>query len=1031
MSTSGERAIRVFVSSTFRDMQEERDELIKRVFPALRHRCEQRLVAWGEVDLRWGITDEQRAEGQVLPLCLAEIRNCRPFFIGLLGERYGWVPEQLPGELAETEPWLWTTVGSSVTELEILHGVLNDPAMAGHALFYFRDPAYIDGLPPDQREDFREPVALGAEKLRRLKARIRGSGLPLVEGYRDPRALGDRVLADLGAIIDRLYPEGSEPDQAARETAGHEAFARSRARAYVGRAETFQRLDAHADGSSPPLVVTGESGLGKSALLANWIAAYQKTHPTTPVIAHYIGATAESTDWAALARRILNGLSRWMGVALAQPNGAAELRQAVAAGLAQAGARGRVVLVIDGLNQLEDREGAPDLVWLPRTLPPNVRLVLSSLPGRSLDEAARRGWPTLEVHALDQDERAELIERYLAEHRKTLSASRVATIASTPAAANPLFLRALLEELRLWGEHETLDPRIRHYLAAANPAELFARILERWEGDYERERSGLVRDALTVLWASRRGLSQAELLELLGARDEPLPGAYWSPLFLAAEAALLDRGGLLGFAHDHIRQAVETRYLRDGDARRAAHVGLARYFDAQPASPRVVDELPWQLAAAEDWDRLGRFVSDPVVAEAMWKRARFDLRRYWALLEERSRWRLLDAYQDLIRNPDRRPYAAYVVVATLLSESGHGREAHHLYESWSASPVVTEDPLLRGAGFLQLAQSYLSAGEVEQALEHSRRAEGVFAGARYDTGVAQSRGLQAGAHRLAGDLKTAVRLYDEAEAIFRRTADDPVGLAVTLNNRAGLRGDLNDIKGFLADAEEAERIYRELADERGVATALKLQARALGLRKDRQAALTKLLAAEELYRRLGARPDVADCMASRAALLFEQGDTPAALDLAAAAERIHREVGDRRALANTLFNQANVLCRKKATRTAALEKAEEAHRLFVELKLAPEATQARGLVLRIRAGNTTLVRSLVTLLVVTLVVGSAVYGAVRWSRWLWVLAGPMALMWLHVLATIAIPPYRRAFQRQTEQMTAELRLEEERDRTAR
>ena len=35
------RAVRVFISSTFRDMQAERDELVKRVFPQLRKLCEQ------------------------------------------------------------------------------------------------------------------------------------------------------------------------------------------------------------------------------------------------------------------------------------------------------------------------------------------------------------------------------------------------------------------------------------------------------------------------------------------------------------------------------------------------------------------------------------------------------------------------------------------------------------------------------------------------------------------------------------------------------------------------------------------------------------------------------------------------------------------------------------------------------------------------------------------------------------------------------------------------------------------------------
>ncbi len=53
------RVVRVFVSSTFRDMQKEREELVKQVFPHLRKLCEDRGVVWGDVDLRWGVTEEQ------------------------------------------------------------------------------------------------------------------------------------------------------------------------------------------------------------------------------------------------------------------------------------------------------------------------------------------------------------------------------------------------------------------------------------------------------------------------------------------------------------------------------------------------------------------------------------------------------------------------------------------------------------------------------------------------------------------------------------------------------------------------------------------------------------------------------------------------------------------------------------------------------------------------------------------------------------------------------------------------------------
>jgi preprotein translocase subunit SecA/nephrocystin-3 len=71
------KTVRVFISSTFRDMHAERDILIKKIFPQLRKLREERAVSWTDVDLRWGITDEETAEGKVLPLCLAEIERSR------------------------------------------------------------------------------------------------------------------------------------------------------------------------------------------------------------------------------------------------------------------------------------------------------------------------------------------------------------------------------------------------------------------------------------------------------------------------------------------------------------------------------------------------------------------------------------------------------------------------------------------------------------------------------------------------------------------------------------------------------------------------------------------------------------------------------------------------------------------------------------------------------------------------------------------------------------------------------------------
>jgi hypothetical protein len=113
------RIIRVFLSSTFRDFMEERDLLVRQVFPELRRKARERGVEVVEVDLRWGITEEESRQGKVLPICLAEINRCRPYFVGMLGERYGWVPpddEDNRVVLAD-QPWveehLWRAASPS------------------------------------------------------------------------------------------------------------------------------------------------------------------------------------------------------------------------------------------------------------------------------------------------------------------------------------------------------------------------------------------------------------------------------------------------------------------------------------------------------------------------------------------------------------------------------------------------------------------------------------------------------------------------------------------------------------------------------------------------------------------------------------------------------------------------------------------------------------------------------------------------------------------------------------------------------
>ncbi|MGR3177950.1 MAG: AAA family ATPase [Candidatus Anammoxibacter sp.] len=237
--------------------------------------------------------------------------------------------------------------------------------MTDHALFYFRDPAFIDTLPPDRRIHFQEvPVeeeikklgrkeaALRAkerkEKLKLLKERIEESKLP-VKRYPDPKALGELVLKELTEIINTLFPEERLPDPLDREAAEHEAFLQSRTRVYIMGEERkkryLKRLNDHARGAGPPLTVLGESGSGKSALLANWVQEYSESHKEAFIITHFIGASPYSADWALMLRRIMGELKRRFKIEQEIPDKPDALRSAFANWLHMAAERGRIIII--------------------------------------------------------------------------------------------------------------------------------------------------------------------------------------------------------------------------------------------------------------------------------------------------------------------------------------------------------------------------------------------------------------------------------------------------------------------------------------------------------------------------------------------------------------------------------------------------------------------------------------------------------------------------------------------------------------
>lgn len=824
-------------------MQEDRDILVKKVFPQLRKMCEERAVIWTEVDLRWGITDEQKSEGKVLPLCLEEIRRCRPYFIGLLGERYGWIPDphSIPSDLLEMQPWLRKHIydRTSVTELEILHGVFGEEPMHGHAYFYLRNSNYSETQPDEKRKELAAESDEALRKLEKLKDKIRAARderiCELRENYTTPEQLGEWVLEDFTQLIETIYPKSQTPEALDLEAVRHEAYALNRRLAFVSRENLLHHLCQYLSEGGKPIVLTGESGCGKSALLAECVARWRKDHPDDLIIQHFIGSTPDSADWQGLVRHLLAAMKHAFSIADEVPLQRDTLHGALSEWTSKVSGSRRILIVLDAINQLADDGAARQLTWLPADFPKNFRVLVSSLPGVSLDVLLKRGCLELNVPQFTREDIAAAALAYFKVFSKTPPPDIVAKLESTPAACNPLYLRAVLDELRQFGINEKLQAKAAEYLAAPNLPELYDRILARWEQDFGKdpEHPDIVRRSLALVACSRSGLSEAELLDLLGREYEyipgqvrivdftsfmplgsstdvkeykPLPRAKWSPFYLAAEHAITIHAGLLNFGHEYLRSAVQKRFLCHKEIEKFNHDTIARYFWGRDVSRRTVDELPWQFLRLKEWtDLIATLVSSNLFQEACIVGKQFEWMQYWQEIRQLA---AIDSFLGL--------QGLSIDIPELYSQ-GFARLTDE--ERLKLSGSLAD--FLRELGFPEAAKKYLDA-EARLIKEYKTTESNIDAcllGANLN-----SQGLVL---MDKDDAAGAIRIFDQAEQVLLAKSSDPESrraLASVLMNKANALRRTGDVPRAMELLGSAVISMREAYGKESAEVATVLQA---------------------------------------------------------------------------------------------------------------------------------------------------------------------------------------------------------------
>jgi WD40 repeat protein len=654
------RTFRVFVSSTFEDLKEERDALQCDVFPKLRTLCEEHGARFQAIDLRWGVRDEAALDQQTMEICLREIRRCqatgvRPNFIVLLGDRYGWQP--LPARIPAAEfdallrhipagdaralatQWYWLDENAVPAEYclqprtgefvtlaawnpveQTLHQALAKAArVAGlpeKELVKYEASAthqeIMAGL--GEKEEDRQHVFgfvrrragdtdARLEELRsHLRVREFESG--------NMTALCDLVLAQLRPVIEEEVKRFENRPALDLEVEAHDRFAEERCRIFTGRQTMLDTIADYIRGPERrPLVLHGESGSGKSAVMAK---ASQQYQGPGRVIRRFIGASPESASGHAL----LTSLCRQMAPG-ETPVDYAQLENAFRERLSAAAAERPQVLFIDALDQLAAGDPGREATWLPEELPPGVKVIVSTTD----DVTGLR----VQLESMTQSEGGQALDEWLGEARRTLQPwQRETVLEHFERCGLPLYLKLAAEESRLWKSYASEDACTLGEGVAGVIDTLFDRLASN-----TNHGPTLVEHSLGYLAAARYGLTEDEVLDVLTEDDtvwsdfdqrkhhevseRRLPVVVWSRLSLDLEPYLTERaapgGTVINFYHRQLAERVAGRFLAGAELQ-ARHRDLAWHFSAKPAwldegrkvpNARRAFELAFQLRGAHQW----------------------------------------------------------------------------------------------------------------------------------------------------------------------------------------------------------------------------------------------------------------------------------------------------------------------------------------------------------------------------------------------------------------------------------------------
>ena len=309
------RLVRIFVSSTFKDMDFERDYLKNILIPKLNEEMRQHDILVEICDLRTGLTkmftSEQEQDEYILQSCFNVIKSTYPYFIALIGDRYGWIPHQqsinnLNQVFQDFEVDASSVTRKSVTELEIILGCLNK-ADSNRSIICFRSDKSYEKMPKNIRKKYVEKKKKYRNHLAELKINIKTKFNELnrndsiidyqLEWHENKfihlEAWGDKVYEVLkNQILLDIAPK--EDDRSVTQRIMDNFVANNLYKSFDNNTNWYEKATHGVIRQYNKLVFSGWEGVGKSTFLSQYY--FRVINDTTNVIPVFYSLDAPGTD---------------------------------------------------------------------------------------------------------------------------------------------------------------------------------------------------------------------------------------------------------------------------------------------------------------------------------------------------------------------------------------------------------------------------------------------------------------------------------------------------------------------------------------------------------------------------------------------------------------------------------------------------------------------------------------------------------------------------------------------------------------